>query len=43
MTLLLGAYPQHHAHIEHAVMVDPLGQDFTRPDAMLATDVDRKQ
>jgi MFS family permease len=43
MTLLLGAYPRHHAHIDHPVMVDPLGEDVTRPDATSAAEVDSKE
>jgi predicted MFS family arabinose efflux permease len=32
MALVLGAYPRAHVHVDHPVMVDPLGEDATRPD-----------
>jgi hypothetical protein len=32
LLLILTAYPRRHDHVDHPVMVDPLGEDLTRPD-----------
>jgi predicted MFS family arabinose efflux permease len=32
LLLILAAYPRRHDHVDHPVMVDPLGEDLTRPD-----------